>query len=184
MKKLFTDKKIDYDGSQLRSKWIADNFDIEDDAVVAFIGACDVRPEFMVDLEDLEAGASIYSEEMLHFIIEHLGVTLKETVLRQRIIISLIKEALGKIIEQPIIRNGDDLYDGESKLTISIATTSPSSGLIHAGINIRSDNTPVKTKGLKDYQIEPRVFGLQVIKSYVDEEKMIEKCLKKVKEVD
>lgn len=182
MEYLFSETKIDYDGSQLRSHWINNNFDLYGDAIVAFIGKCNVKKEHMVDLEDLQAGASIYSEQMLHFIIEHFDISLMETVCRQRLFVCSLKESLEELIRGiKIIRRGDDLFEGDSKITISIATKSPVSGLVHTGINIISDNTPVKTKGLKDLNLNPKRLAELVLKKYKEESETIKKCITKVK---
>ncbi len=185
MKTLFLDKKIDYNGSQLRSSWIRKTSGIKNDAMVAFIGGCNVLPEFMVDLEDKAAGCEIFSEEMLHFIIEHAEIDLEKMILRQRLLASIVIQAINK--ERPdisLIRSGNDIYDRDSKLNVSIATTSPVSGLIHFGINVSSENTPVKTKSLNDYQLNPKTFALNVMKEYKQELDGVEHARGKVKKVD
>jgi hypothetical protein len=45
------------------------------------------------------------------------------------------------------------------KMSISIATVSPVSSLIHFAINIVNDGTPVKTASLNDVSYEPRLFA-------------------------
>ena len=185
MQYTFSKKNIDYDGSQLRSHWIRDRFELADDAIAAFVGGCDVSNEYMVDLEDLNAGATIYSEKMLHFIIEHFDTSLREMVFRQRLFICLIKETFEKLVPGiNLIRIGDDLYDGENKITISVATSSPVSSLIHTGINISSKNTPVKTKGLDDYNLNTKVLAELVLKKYKEELATVIKCMNKVKRVN
>ncbi len=185
MKSFFLNEIVDYDGSQLRSRWICEQTPCSDDAIVAFIGLCDVKPEFMVDLEDLAEGASIYSKEMLHFIVEHIDQPLPETILCQRLLICVIKEVLEHHHPNlPLVRRGDDLFLGNDKLTISIATKSPVSGLIHAGINIQSKGTPVSTKGLKDFDIDPILFGRVVIDRYLCEIELAKHCETKVKQVN
>lgn len=184
MKSIFISKRIDYNGSQLRSGWIVENAGPSGDAIVSFIGGCDVRPEFMVDLEDLKAGLSIYSEEMLHFIIEHPSMKLSEAVARQRLFVCIIKETLeGLVQDLKLRRSGNDLFEGDKKLSISVATKSPSSGLIHTGVNISSRNTPVKTTCLRDHDIAPKYFAELILKRYTEEVESIDRCIKKVKMV-
>jgi hypothetical protein len=67
------------------------------------------------------------------------------------------------------VRRGSDLYDGTRKLTVSIASASPVSTLIHAGINVSSRNTPVPTTGLDDYGIPAREFAEEVLAAYVSD---------------
>ena len=166
----FVTERIAYTGEQLHSHWAYRNFDMLGDSAVAFIGPCDVQPGFMKDVEDLKAGARIYSEEMLHFIIEHFDVDLDRAVLRQRLLMALMAEALNMRLGRPaVVRKGSDLYDGDAKLTVSIASVSPVSALVHAGINISSRNTPVKTRGLADYGIAPREFAEEILAGYARE---------------
>ena len=164
----FVEKKIAYTGEQLRSHWAYRSFDILGDCAVAFVGPCDVRPEFMKDVEDLKAASRIYSEEMLHFIVEHFSCALDMAVLRQRLLMAIMAENLNRrdLGGGHVTRSGSDLYDGRLKLTVSIASVSPVSALIHAGINISSRNTPVPTRGLADYGIEPRAFAEEALAGY------------------
>jgi hypothetical protein len=166
----FIERKIPYTGEQLRSHWAYRSFGILGDSAIAFIGPCDVRPEFMKDVEDLKAASRIYSEKMLHFIIEHFACGLDLAVLRQRVLMAIMAENLNRSLGAPqVTRTGSDLYDGKFKLTVSIASVSPVSALIHAGINISSRNTPVPTRGLADYSIQPAAFAKEILKAYAAE---------------
>ncbi len=170
MQTLLLNKKSDYDGSQLASHWIFDTAGITGNACVAFIGGCNISLEHMVDLADKKDKCKIFSREMLHFIAERFDTSLDEMVLHQRLLVSIIADTIRQ--HQPclsITRKGNDLFDIDSKLNVSIATASPVSMLLHVGVNIRSDGTPVKTKGLKDYGIEPKTFAEEVLKSYKEE---------------
>jgi uncharacterized protein len=167
---LFVPQEIAYSGEQLRSHWAYRSHNLLGDSAVAFIGPCDVRPEYMKDVEDLKAGSRIYSEKMLHFILEHFGCGLDEAVLRQRLLIAVMAENLNRRLGTVrVCRTGSDLYDGKNKLTVSIASVSPVSALIHAGINISSRNTPVPTRGLEDYKIAPRQFAKEILAAYAAE---------------
>lgn len=170
MKTLLIDKEIKYEGFQLAPHWIYKNFKIQGDAIVAFIGECDVKLNEMVDIEDVINNEPIYSKLMLSFISEQFNIGLVEGVFRQRLLICVIKEALEKRGIK-ITRNGDDLFFNGKKLTVSIATKSTTSVLIHTGINIISSGAPVKASGLKeDIGIENiEEFALEVLKSYSEE---------------
>jgi hypothetical protein len=101
----------------------------------------------MVDLEDVLAQSPIYGPDMLHFIAEHFDHDLEKMVLRQRLFIAIIKDILGKYTLQ-LSRKGDDLYLGDNKLSISIATATPVSVMMHTALNVDSRGTPVPTAGL------------------------------------
>lgn len=159
-----------YDGAQLRSQFILESTGFQGDAIVAFCGAADVGAAHMVDQEDIAASAWIKSNNMLHFIAEHFFMPLSEGVTRQRLLISIIRDVLtSSKPELRIERSGDDLFDGDKKLTVSIAAASPQSTCIHTAINIDSKNTPVPTRGLDDYKIAPVPFALDVLRRYSQE---------------
>lgn len=180
----FIDTPILYDGIQLRSNWIRDLTHINGDAIVAFRGPSDVSVEHMVDLEDIAKNAPIYSEDMLHFIVEHFDLDLEKMILRQRLLIAILNETLKKFPQcANVQRQGNDLFDENAKLSVSVATSSPLSCLIHTGINISSANTPVLTKGLKDYDIDPIKLAIEVMERYVQEMEGIQHARTKVRPV-
>ena len=162
MKTLIADKEIKYEGWQLAPHWIYKNFKIQGDAIVAFCGECEVKLTEMVDIEDVINNEPIYSKSMLSIITEQFNVDLVEGVFRQRLLICIIKEALEKRGFK-ITRNGDDLFFDGKKLTVSIATKSMTSILIHTGINIDSEGAPVKASGLTSE------LGIKDIKDFAKE---------------
>lgn len=170
MKTLFIDDEIKYIGSQLAPHWIYKNFKIQGDVIVAFIGECEVKLTEMVDIEDVINNEPIYSKSMLSFITEQFNVNLVEGVLRQRLLICIIKE----LLEERgvfVVRNGDDLMINGRKLSVSIATKSTTSILIHTGLNIISEGAPVKASGLTSELAisDIKEFALEVMKRYSEE---------------
>lgn len=184
LKKYFHKGTLHYDGTQLRSHFAYDQFNICGDSIVAFIGPCDVSIDHMVDLEDVHQNLNIYSENMVHFIIEHFGIGLHHMVALQRLMVSTIIEELhDSIPELKLIRKGDDIYQDHYKINVSIATASPVSSLIHVGVNISSQNTPVPTKGLDDYNLSPNAFITGVMNRYHQEWESMIKARAKVRGV-
>ena len=164
------EKEIKYIGSQLAPHWIYKNFKLQGDAIVAFIGECEVALTEMVDIEDVINNEPIYSKSMLSFITEQFNVNLVEGVFRQRLLICIIKE----LLEERgifVVRNGDDLMIDGRKLSVSIATKSTTSILIHTGLNILSEGTPVKASGLTSELgiVDIKEFALEVMKRYAEE---------------
>ena len=167
---LVVPEEMTYTGEQLASHWAYRRYNLLGDSAIAFIGPCDVRPEHMKDLEDVKAASKIYSERMAHFIVEHFDADLGRAILRQHLLIAIMADLLNARLGEPRVRReGSDLYDGAHKATVSIASISPVSALIHAGINISSRNTPVPTRGLADFGIDPRAFAADVLKAYADD---------------
>ncbi len=150
----FINEILTYDGTQLSSLWALRNFDVQGDSILSFRGPCTVEISAMVDLEDVKNQAVIYSTDMLHYIIEHFDLDLEKTILRQRLFISIIKEVIENNTRVNLRRQGDDLYFNEKKLSVSIATLSPVSTMIHTGINISSKDTPVPAVGLAELGVK------------------------------
>ena len=170
MKTLFIDREIKYIGSQLAPHWIYKNFKIQGDAIVAFCGECEVKLTEMVDIEDVINNEPIYSKYMLSFISEQFNIELVEGVFRQRLLMCCIKEALEKRGFK-VSRNGDDLFVNDKKLSVSIATKSITSVLIHTGVNILSEGAPIPVSGLEsDLGIKDvKEFAQEVMTAYSEE---------------
>jgi uncharacterized protein len=228
---LFSDVRIDYDGSQLRSGWLAERFGLTPDAegvMAAFLGGCDVKPEFVVDLEEVASGEPIRAALMLHFIAEFPELDLEKAVLRQRLLASTVRDELAaratmastaegaeraednssvavpkaqcpkpkaclvpssafsasSAVKNPVIvRRGDDLYDGEFKLSVSIATLSPKSALIHFAVDVDPTGAPVPARGLGHYGVDPRELAEAVLSAYAAETSGVRRATGKVRPV-
>jgi hypothetical protein len=125
------------------------NFGVEGDSIVSFVGPCDVSGDDLVDLADKVAGTYIKAAKMLHFVVEHFTMDLLTAVRHQRLLCAVLYEYLnGRSPGAGLRRDGDDIYVGEGKLTVSIATVSPVSALIHLGVNIDAAGAPVTTADL------------------------------------
>ncbi|MEB3288030.1 MAG: DUF366 family protein [Vampirovibrionales bacterium] len=150
MKYHFIQEEITYTGAELSPHWIYRNFGILGDSVVAFIGPTKVTQNDMVDLEDVLNDDFIYSKRMLNFIIEIFALPLQQGVLLQRLFSGIIQDKLNQALESANIkRRGDDLFYRETqKLSVSICTLSPTSILIHTGLNIDATGAPVEASGL------------------------------------
>lgn len=170
MQTKFIDKEIKYTGSELSPHWIYKKFHLQGDAIVAFNGECEVKLTEMVDIEDVINDEPIYSKSMLSFIVEHFNIGLIEGVTRQRLLICIIKEALEKSGINNVIRNGDDLFVNGKKLSVSIATKSLTSVLIHVGINIDPTGAPVEAIGLDFLKISDiKGFAKEIMVKYSQE---------------
>lgn len=165
MEKLFIKDEIKYTGSELCPHWIYKNFKIAGDAIVCFKGAVEVNLPEMVDIEDVINNEPIKSDKMANFIIEVFNSNLDEAIFRQRLFISIIKEVL-EDMGINVKRFGDDLFYKNKKLSVSIATKSTTSTLIHTGINLVSTGAPIEVSSIKDMEI-------------VDEDCFIEEVMKR-----
>ncbi len=146
--------ELDYDGSQLHHAFAYEQKKVLGPTISYFIGGCAVK-EHLVDLEDSLADDFIKSERMAHFIIEIPEAPIRETVVWQRFFIRQIARRLQNDVYYDsctLTINGDDIMVNGLKLSVSIATLSRFSGLIHVGINITvGEGCPVAAIGLKDF---------------------------------
>lgn len=175
------DKKIKYDGSQLRPLYNYLEHNLLGDSCVAFVGACDVTFDHMVDGEDLLEKSQIKSDEMLHFLFETFDTQLMSGVFLQRLFASIVQNLIYKKTNQWLSRCGDDLYLNDQKLSISIATRSTNSVLVHFAMNVTNSGTPVKTLSLQDLKVEPRELALELLQLISSEYMDIKKATYKVK---
>ena len=185
-------KTIEYDGSQLSPLWAYISFDVQGDSIVSFRGPCNIAAEFMVDIEDRRKNLEISSPDMLHFIVEYFGVDIDRIVLVQRLLIStavgLLRESVYE--EAEVVREFDNIYafapeeDARGKLSVSVATVSPVSGLIHLGLNITGEGTPVKAAGLEEIGVEDiDKFAVELARRFIEEIKNTKMDASKVRPV-
>jgi hypothetical protein len=160
------DRKILYDGRQLAPHWIYREFDLKGDAMVAFSGPADVSLDHMVDLEDVKKKAPIGSPLMLHFLAEWFHDSLESAILMQHLFVCEIYEALLERGLPGLHRRGNDIYYGGKKFSVSIATKSLVSVLMHTAVNIETDGTPVPTSGLREMGIDPDAFAKEILERF------------------
>ncbi len=164
------DKELTYDGTQLHSLFAFRRFGIQGDSIVSFTGSCKVELSELVDIQDVRENAPIYSDKMLHFIIEHFESNLTLITTRQRLFMAIVKQLLEAACDSQILRKGDDLFVNDGKLSVSIATVSPVSGLIHVALNITNEGTPIKTACLNEIGIHKiEKFARKVMEDYKEE---------------
>lgn len=179
------DERIDYTGDQLVSHFVREKAGIITDGVVAFTGACAVTGSRLVDIEDVEQHSSIIAEEMLHFIGEHFECTLREANYRLRLFIGIVGEVLRDLAPGLVLtRDGDDIYIGERKLTVAIATVSPVSTVFHCGVNIDPQGAPVPAIGLGEIGVDAESFASAVLERYRSECISIGLAIRKVRGVE
>ncbi len=170
-----TEVKISYDGTQLAPHWIYRQFNLLGNSIVAFQGSANVDISHMVDLEDVKANAPIYSPLMLHFIGEWFIDSFREAILYQHLFIFQIYQTLIQKGVTGLRKQGNDLYYQDRKLSVSICTKSTSSCLMHTGLNLKTEGTPVPTSSLTEMGISPAPFAAEVLENFRLEVLRIEK---------
>lgn len=184
MKTKLIEKEFNYDGSQLHSLFSYLEHGLQGDSIVAWIGPCSIPFEHMVDGEDVVAKNAIRGGRMLHFISEIFHENLFGAVALQRLFASICLDLLRELVPSQVARmrrDGDDLFIGDGKLSISIATVSPVSALLHFALNITNENTPVKTAALGDLGVDPKAFALEAMKRFEREVLGVQEATVKVR---
>jgi hypothetical protein len=164
-------KPLTYTGLELRPHWGLEQTKVYGSLLTAFIGPCEVPTGHLVDMEDRLASDMIRSASMLHVIGEFFGTTLEAGVLYQRLLM-VWAERLLKEAGLPVVRSGDDLFVADQKLSVSIATVSPVSVLVHWGLNIDATGAPVKATGLNRLSwanSEVLAFAKKLLTHYIGE---------------
>lgn len=157
---------ISYDGSQLAPHWIYETFDLVGDSVVGFLGPAEVTLSHMVDREDVKRQSPIASPRMLHFIGEWFIDSLEVGILLQHLFMDQIYEGLFERGIRDLKRQGNDIWYRERKLSVSICTKSTVSVLMHSGLNVQTEGTPIPTSGLAEMGIDPRDFGREMLERF------------------
>jgi hypothetical protein len=163
MKSLFVEGEIAYTGEQLRPHWAFITFELAGDSIVGFVGPYRASPEFTSDLRESKDGVESEEGTMLHLVVEHFGSDLLRILLCQRLLLGIARDKLNHRLGGDLLQIwGDDICDGNERITTCSATVSTLSGKIHLGIRIK----PTKGKGLKDYDVSPRELGEVIMDQY------------------
>jgi hypothetical protein len=194
----YATEKLTYTGVELRPHFLLQKFGLKGSAVAAFRGPCQVETVHLVDWEDRLANDRIEATEMVHFLGEFFGPTLREAVLAQRLFMAILGESLREKIGagKSLWREGDDLFMGDApgsrsvtgagagrKLSVSIVTASPVSQLLHIGINVDPAGAPVPAVGLKELGVDPESWARDAIGRFQEEWNSLEWACAKVRPV-
>lgn len=190
----FSKTERTYTGIELRPHFLLTEMGLRGSAVGAFIGACQVKTEHLVDWEDRLAQDRIEARWMVHFIGEFFGMGLREGVFAQRLFMAILGDLAnehliraGRAAGDLVWRDGDDLFLGargsERKMSVSIVTASPVSILLHAGINIDPAGAPVAAAGLQELGVHPEQWVPQALARFASEWESIGWACAKVRPV-
>ena len=186
------DEIFEYDGSQINPSWAFQEFGIYGSSIVTWIGPVNITPDNLKDFADV--GLEIKSSNMVNFICEFFDQqppNMRIAYLRQRLLVMIFREILTEYGVETT-REGDDIFVGGAKLSISIASVALSSAKIHFALNLEDRGTPddVETIGLYDIKInnqqvftENNLMELinKTVSRFIDEIETIENDISKTK---
>lgn len=189
------ENNIVYDGSQLSSQYIANNYSVLGNSILVFRGGMSLSPNEMVDIKDIQreshlAEILISSDDSVHMIVEEFDMqppNLEIEYYRLRLLTLIILEKLGAkgIIAQ---RRGTDIYIGEKKLNVAIASVGVTNSKIHLGLNVGRTGFPehVSAIGLLELEFEEsklKDWMISIVKQYIDEVLMVKEDVSKTKSI-
>ncbi|MCM2323241.1 MAG: DUF366 family protein [Oligoflexia bacterium] len=188
MTTVFSKAERAYTGVELRPHFLLSELGLKGSGIGAFIGPCRVSTEHLVDWEDRLAADRIEARWMVHFIGEFFGTpALREGVLLQRLLMAILCDEVNARLltvgASRCRREGDDLFVGDRKLSVSIVTASPVSLLLHIGINIDPAGAPVPALGLGELGILPDEWVPAVLGRMEEELRSVEWACAKVRPV-
>jgi hypothetical protein len=185
MQSLFIKEEILFTGEQLISYWAYTHYEIPGDSILSFIGPCQIDEKYIVGIDHFKKKTQIKSESMLHFLVEHFDLDLEKAILRQKLLVDIVKDKLNHRLKGDVLQRwGDDLFEADFKLTVSAMVKTPVSTKIHLGINISSRNAPVKARGLNDYGIDPHDISQAVMDQYRLDMRLISEKLWKIRSIE
>lgn len=182
----FIKEELNFTGEQIRSLFAYDTFNILGDSIVAFIGNCDVSLKEVVDLELARTGKRLFScPKMLHFIAEHFETDMEKAILRSYLLLDIVKDLINEKVEKNVIKRvGTELFENDSRIGFSLASSSPVSSLIYVGVALVPAEEG-KGRGLEDFlsqrrekgenqtSFDPAAFASEVMERYTKESERI-----------
>ncbi len=165
IKTKFLTDEFPYTGPELRSLYLYEK-GLKGDGVLSWIGSCDVKTNDLVDAEDRVENDFIKSKRMVHFLGEFFHKDIFFGICIQRLMAEIIMDVLAGQTDKEFSRKGDDIYCDDKKLNVSIATVSSLSTLIHFGVNVDPEGAPVSAIGLKDLNVDPKIFVESCLKGF------------------
>ena len=141
-----------YNGSILQDRFAYSFFKdkvLRTGNIIAGISPAQVEADYMIDKEDLISKDYIYSEKMIHFLIEIPDVSLFAGVCFQRLYCNMIGNILARYVKSSVEIDGDDIFvikehnqggviQQKGKASVSIAKHCNDAVLIHIGINVKA----------------------------------------------
>ncbi|MEM2991272.1 MAG: DUF366 family protein [Halobacteria archaeon] len=157
-------KRLNYDGSQLRALWALEELGLQGSSIVVFRGGMNVARDQMRDLKDKRELREIKGENLIHFIVEVIdpSADLRLAYYAQRLLLCIAKDKLEEFGVKAA-REGGDLYFNGRKLSVSIANSNLNGYKIHLGINITSKQAPEGAIGLRE--IHKKIKAMEIARS-------------------
>ncbi len=165
-----------FTGPEMAQHWAYKNFGLCGDSIVAFRGRFEVPPESWTDLDAVVHGKDFFFADMLNFIVEHFDSGIREAVMRQYILVSILEEKMlhrMECAECRLVRLGDDLFDADNRLSITACSITPVSTKLYLGVYL--DPSPKNgIQGLKFYNLKALDLAELVINQYRAEMRRLE----------
>jgi hypothetical protein len=160
-------EQMEFSGHQLQGHWAQENFSLEGESIVAFLGPFNPRSQMVVFPQSCEL---FRKRKMLHLVVEHLHTDLEKLSLQQRLLVYVLKEKLNHRLKGDLIQRwGSNLFYGSAQITAAASELTASSAVIYLGVNIEGGEPKSKLWGLEEGGIDPLELAQVVMDQYVFE---------------
>ncbi|MDA1353676.1 MAG: DUF366 family protein [bacterium] len=173
MKSFYIDKPHEFRDLDLKSGWVKRLVDCKDDCIVSFQGRYYSK---VLEMEHVKNATLPFEfEQLLHFVVEHKGVSWVDIEIRKRLFLSLMADRLGEGFSRV---GGKVSYFGEN-LNISHTRATKRSGTFHVGVFLYNEEMPVPTTSLDQFDVPVKDFALSVMHDYQNEINAIQTQLRR-----
>ncbi|NQY74954.1 MAG: DUF366 family protein [Candidatus Margulisbacteria bacterium] len=149
MKSFYIDKELFYKENHLHTNWFLNLYKIKGDAILAFVGASSENNK--------------ESTKLLHFIIRHNDMKLREMLLRHRYFLT----QLCHLLPPGCKRHHHSIYFSSAKIAYSIVKSGRSSSSMAILLYLNAHKP--KSIGLNDLDIMPKDFAILAMQAYTEE---------------
>jgi hypothetical protein len=167
LKNYLASEHIEFSGHQLRGNWARENFSLEGESMVAFLGPFNPRSQMEVFPPSCER---FRKRRMLHLVVEHLHTDWEKLHLQQRLLVYVLKEKLNHRLKGDVIQRwGSNLFCESAQITVAASMLTATSAVIYIGVNIEGGEPECKLWGLEEGGIDPLELAQVVMDQYVFE---------------
>lgn len=158
-KNYLIEKKIDYAQNNLKYGWSKRNFNISGDYILCFKGS---YFSHQLHKECETTGFPFKFEQMIHFIVEHKRIGLREIETRKRLLLEFIASYLGKnfYVEQSV------LFFRGKQLSLSFSNSNLRSSMFHLSFFWQESELDPELISLDQFDVDYRGFAIDIMQKY------------------
>lgn len=167
MKSYFIGTQTEFSGEMLLPHWAKEKYKIFGDYILSFAGQKKQKSAKTKNKKEAPAKTPL----MLHFIIEHNHLPKSEAILRQRLFLTHVHQALGG---SEFIRKFSTIYFLSQPITHSNLMATPFSCVIHSALLVDPEFLPYLGVDLDFMDIPVKDLAIKIMHAYKEEVAQLE----------